>query len=199
MNRRVLMLVGLVVVALVAATGAMAQTSPPAAAAQGAQATAPRAAKIQDFPGVMNFAPVDDGFACGGAMKPEAAAELQKRGYKAVVNFRQIDEEGANVAQEKEAVEKAGLKFIHAPFRLKDADIQPAVEVFLAAVKDPANRPMLFHCTAGIRASGMWFFKRVLVDGWTIEKALPEAESIGLTSASARQWALDYVKKAQGK
>jgi hypothetical protein len=45
----------------------------------------------------------------------------------------------------------------------------------------------------------MWFFKRVLVDGWTIEKALPEAESIGLTSAAAKQWAVAYVKKAQSK
>ncbi|MCX6537773.1 MAG: sulfur transferase domain-containing protein [Acidobacteria bacterium] len=162
-------------------------------------AAAQKAAKVQDFPGVTNFAPVDDTFACGGAMKPEAADELKKRGYKAVVNFRPIDEEGANVAQEKDAVEKAGLKFIHVPFRRTDANIQPAVEAFLAAVKDPANRPMLFHCSGGVRASAMWFFKRVLADGWTIEKALPEAESIGLTSAAVKQWAVDYVKAALAK
>ena len=166
----------------------------PAATATAAPGAAVKATKIQDFPGVTNFAPVDDTFACGGAMKPEAAEELKKRGYKAVVNFRPTDEAGANVAEEKEAVEKAGLIFIHAPFRRTDANIQPAVDTFLAAAKDPANRPMLFHCAAGTRASAMWFFKRVLLDGWTIEKALPEAESIGLTSPAVQQWAVDYVK-----
>jgi len=176
-----------------------APSATPSGAAPAPAAAAPKAAKVQDFPGVVNFAPVDDTFACGGAMKPEAADELKKRGYKAVVNFRPVDEEGANVAQEKEAVEKAGMTFIHAPFRRTDANFQPAIDTFLAAVKDPANRPMLFHCAAGVRASAMWFFKRVLVDGWTIEKALPEAESIGLTSAAYRQWAVDYVKKAQAK
>jgi uncharacterized protein (TIGR01244 family) len=171
-----------------------APSATPSGTAPAPAAAAPKAAKVQDFPGVVNFAPVDDTFACGGAMRPEAADELKKRGYKAVVNFRPVDEEGANVAQEKEAVEKAGMKFIHAPFRRTDANFQPAIDTFLAAVKDPSNRPMLFHCAAGVRASAMWFFKRVLVDGWTIEKALPEAESIGLTSAAYRQWAVDYLK-----
>jgi len=187
MNSRVRAVVGIAVLAFVVAAGAAAQTAPPAAAAQ-------KATKIQDFPGVMNFAPVDDTFACGGAITLDAVAELKKRGYKSVVNFRPTDEDGANVAQEKEAVEKAGLKFVHAPFRRTDANFQPAVDTFLAAAKDPANRPMLFHCAAGTRASAMWFFKRVLVDGWTVEKALPEAESIGLTSPAVQKWAVDYVK-----
>jgi len=194
MNMRVRTFVGSMVVVLVFAAAALAQIGPAAGAPPAAQAAATKATKIQDFPGVMNFAPVDDTFACGGAMKPEAVDELKKRGYKSVVNFRPTDEEGANVAEEKEAVEKAGLKFIHVPFRRTDANIQPAVEAFLEAVKDPANRPMLFHCAAGTRASAMWFFKRVLADGWTIEKALPEAESIGLLSATVKQWAIDYVK-----
>jgi uncharacterized protein (TIGR01244 family) len=194
MKNSVRTLVGLVVVVLVFAAPALARTGTPAGSPPSVSGAAQQAAKVQDFPGVINFAPVDDTFACGGAMKPEAAAELKKRGYRAVVNFRPVDEEGANVAQEKEAVEKAGMKFIHAPFRRTDTNIQPAVDTFLAAVKDPANRPMLFHCAAGARASAMWFFKRVLVDGWTIDKALPEAESIGLTSPALKTWAVDYVK-----
>jgi uncharacterized protein (TIGR01244 family) len=206
MNHRLRTLIGITVVGLVFASGAAAQTAPPTGAPPVAQTATAKATKIQEFPGVANFAPVDDTFACGGAMKPEAAAELKARGYKSVVNFRPTDEAGANVEEEKAAVEQAGLKFIHAPFRRTDADFKPAVDIFLAAVdiflaavKDPANRPMLFHCAAGTRAAAMWLFKRVLVDGWTIEKALPEAESIGLTSAAAKQWATDYVKKLQGK
>ncbi|MEI6668159.1 MAG: prolyl oligopeptidase family serine peptidase [Acidobacteriota bacterium] len=157
-------------------------------------AAAPKAARVQEFPGVVNFAPVDDSFACGGAMKPAAVEELKKRGYKSVVNFRPTDEDGANVAEEKAAVEKEGLAFIHVPFRRTDENIEPAVDAFLAAVKNPVFRPMLFHCATGIRASAMWFFKRVLVEGWPADKAMAEAEALGLTSAPARQWALGYVK-----
>jgi len=196
MNHRSRALIGTSVVALLVAAGAAAQVIPQAPAAAPA---VQKAAKIQDFPGVVNFAPVDDTFACGGAVTPEAVAELKKRGYKSVVNFRPTDEAGANVEQEKEAVEKAGLKFIHAPFRRTDADFKPAVDTFLAAVKDPANRPMLFHCAAGTRAAAMWLFKRVLVDGWTVEKAMPEAESIGLTSPAAQKWAAEYLQKLQSK
>lgn len=196
MNSRLRALSGMVGLVFVFAAATAAQSTPQAATAAPA---VQKAAKIQDFPGVTNFAPVDDTFACGGAVTPEAVAELKKRGYRSVVNFRPTDEAGANVAQEKEAVEKAGLKFIHAPFRRTDADFKPAVDTFLTAVKDPANRPMLFHCAAGTRAAAMWFFKRVLVDGWTVEKALPEAESIGLTAPAAQQWAVDYLKKLQSK
>jgi len=159
-----------------------------------------KAAKVQDFPGITNFAPVDDMFACGGALKPEAVAELKKRGFKAVVNFRPAGEQGANVEEEKSAVTGAGLTYIHAPFTRTDEPpvIEKALDIFLAAAKDPANRPMFFHCASGGRASVMWLFKRVLSDGWTTEKALPEAESVGLIQESLKKWALDYLK-ARGK
>jgi hypothetical protein len=44
----------------------------------------------------------------------------------------------------------------------------------------------------------MWLIKRVIVDGWDVGKATAEAETIGLTSAALRQFALDYVA-ARGK
>jgi len=147
-----------------------------------------------ETPGVTNYARVDDGFACAGAVKPEAVAELKKQGYASIVNFRTATEDGANVEAEKAAAAAAGLKYLHIPFTRTDANIQPAIDAFLAAAKDPANRPMLFHCASGNRASAMWAFKRVYVDGWTTEKALAEAETIGLTQAAMKTWAADYLK-----
>jgi uncharacterized protein (TIGR01244 family) len=158
----------------------------------------PKAARVEPFPGVTNFAPIDDAFACGGATKPEAAAELKKRGYASVVNFRAADEEGANVEAEKSAVEQAGLKYIHIPFKRTDPNPQPAVDAFLAAAKDPSLRPMFFHCLAGPRAAAMWAIKRVMVDGWPRDKALSEAESVGLTLEALKKWAADYLT-AHGK
>jgi len=172
-------------------------------AAQQAPAAAPpappaKAAKVQDFPGITSFAPVNDTYACGGMMTPESAVELKKRGYKSVVNFRPAAEAGANVEEERAAVTAAGMAYVHAPFTRTDVNFDAAIDTFIAAAKDPANRPMFFHCHSGTRAAAMWMFKLVLADGWTIEKALPEAEAIGLVQESAKKWAVDYLK-AKGK
>ena len=118
----------------------------------------------------------------------------EEAGYASVVNFRPATEAGANVEQEKAAVEAAGLKYIHIPFTRTDPDVQPAIDAFLAAAKDAANRPMLFHCASGNRAAAMWAFKRVYVDGWPADKALSEAEAVGLTQAPMKTWAADYLK-----
>jgi hypothetical protein len=58
---------------------------------------------------------------------------------------------------------------------------------------------MLFHCASANRASGFWAIKRVVVDGWTKEKALAEAETIGLTHESMKQWAVEYLAKIGSK
>ena len=157
------------------------------------------AAKVEPFAGITNFAPIDDTFACAGAVKAEAAAELKRRGYASVVNFRKASEEGAAIEQEKAAVEAAGLKYVAIPWARTDADVKPAVDAFLAVAKDPANRPMLFHCASANRASAFWAIKRVVVDGWPKEKALAEAETIGLTQEPMRKWVEEYLTKISSK
>jgi len=138
------------------------------------------AAKVEPFAGIVNFAPVDDTFACAGAVKAEAAAELKRRGYASVLNLRSADEPGAEVEKEGDAVRAAGMKYIHIPTTRATTITKPVIDQFLAAVKDPANRPMVFHCGAGNRAAALWAVKRVVADGWAIERAVTEAEALGM-------------------
>ena len=49
------------------------------------------------------------------------------------------------------------------------------------------------HCAAGGRAASLWFIKRVKVDKWDQERALEEANALGLNDR-LRTWALDYLK-----
>jgi protein tyrosine phosphatase (PTP) superfamily phosphohydrolase (DUF442 family) len=58
---------------------------------------------------------------------------------------------------------------------------------------------MFVHCASGNRAAAVWLVRRVLVDGWAVEKASEEAEALGLTSAPLKQFALDYVATNRGK
>jgi hypothetical protein len=39
----------------------------------------------------------------------------------------------------------------------------------------------------------MWLIKRVRVDGWSVEDATVEAEAIGLSSETLKEFAIDYV------
>jgi hypothetical protein len=41
----------------------------------------------------------------------------------------------------------------------------------------------------------MWLMKRVLVDGWEVQRALEEATALGLTNPALRQFMLDEIKK----
>jgi hypothetical protein len=39
----------------------------------------------------------------------------------------------------------------------------------------------------------VWLAKRVLQDGWTVEKATEEAKAIGLRGEPLEKFALDYI------
>ena len=140
--------------------------------------------------GVRNYTRVDATVACAGATPPEAMVELRDRGFTTVINFRTGGERGATVDAGREAAEAAGLKYIHIPFQEPTAEV---AESFLDAVDDPANRPVFIHCGSANRVGSMWLIKRVKQDGYSVDDALTEAEAIGLTSASLREFALEYV------
>jgi uncharacterized protein (TIGR01244 family) len=161
-------------------------------------ATATAQVTTENVAGITNFRQVKSTVACAGATTPESMRAVKDMGFVAVVNLRQASENGANVEAETAAAEAAGLKYLHVP--MNGAAPDPAVvDRFLAAAREPANNPMFVHCASGNRAAAVWLIRRVLVDGWTVDKASEEAQALGLTSAPLKQFALDYVKSHQGK
>jgi uncharacterized protein (TIGR01244 family) len=165
-----------------------------AALAVVASATAPNAAQQtkETLPGATNYTRVETTVACGGATTTEAYAELKQRGFAAVINLRLPDEQGAEIDASRRAAETAGLRYVHIPFSGSSPD-PAAVDAFLAAVKNPKYSPVYIHCATANRVGAMWLVKRVLVDGWTVDKATAEAEAIGLRNPKLKQFALDYI------
>ena len=141
--------------------------------------------------GVSTFAQLDTTIACGGATRPEAIPELGKMGFKSVINLRLAGEEGAQVEQEGEAVRAAGMRYVHLPFNVQTPDPK-LVDDFIAAVTHPANQPAYVHCAAGGRAAAMWMIKRVVADHWDEQRALTEANALGLNDR-LRPFALNYI------
>ncbi len=147
--------------------------------------------------GITNFSRVDAVVACGGATETTALVGLKQDGFASVINLRVASEPGANVDASRAEAERAGLKYHHLPFSPSAPDAK-VVEQFLATVADKSNQPVFIHCGSANRVGAVWLVKRVLQDGWPLEKATTEAKAIGLTSPQLEKFALDYVA-AQNK
>jgi uncharacterized protein (TIGR01244 family) len=148
--------------------------------------------KKQEMPGIRNYSRVDATVGCGGAVDPSAMTALRKEGFVSVINLRLATEEGANVEAGRAAAQAAGLKYIHLPFNAAMPDPK-VVDSFLAAVADRSNQPVFIHCGSANRVGGVWMIKRALQDKWPLEKALTEAQAIGLNNPALTTFATDYI------
>src|SRR5256885_9112561 len=108
----------------------------------------------EEVPGITNFARVETTVACGGAIKPEAVAELKQRGFKAIFDLQLANERTANIEGEAAAAKAAGINFVHVPFTPTAPDTAP-VETFLAEIRKAGNEPAFIHCGGGNRAPGV--------------------------------------------
>jgi uncharacterized protein (TIGR01244 family) len=145
----------------------------------------------KDIPGISTFAQVETTIACGGSTKPEAIREIANMGFKSVINLRLASEQGAQVEEEGTAVKAAGMNYVHLPFDAQNPDAH-LIDNFIAAVTAPGNQPAYVHCAAGGRAASLWMVKRVLADGWDEQRALTEANALGLNDRF-RPFALNYI------
>jgi uncharacterized protein (TIGR01244 family) len=143
--------------------------------------------------GIRNLAKLETTVACAGATDAAAMPEIKRMGFVSVINLREAGEEGANVEAGAAAAKAAGLKYFHVPFN-GQAPTASAADQFIAAVTAPGAEPAFIHCAGGNRAATMWLIKRLVVDRWPEEKAIAEAVSLGQTSATQRQFALDYAR-----
>jgi uncharacterized protein (TIGR01244 family) len=152
--------------------------------------------KKQEIAGIRNFSRVDATVGCGGATDPAAMATLKKEGFVSVINLRLANEEGANVDAGRAAAQAAGLKYIHLPFNAAMPDPK-VVDTFLATVADKTNQPVYIHCGSANRVGGVWMIKRALQDKWPLDRALTEAQAIGLNNPALQTFATDYIKSHQ--
>ncbi len=148
----------------------------------------------QERAGIVNFTKVDAVVACGGATETTALEGLSKDGFKSVINLRLASENNANIELNAARAKELGLKYVHIPFNGQQPDPK-VVDQFLAAIADKSNQPAYVHCGSASRVGAVWLVKRVLQDGWTVEKATEEARFIGLRSEPLEKFALDYIAK----
>ena len=127
--------------------------------------------------GINNFWRVDNIVSTGGTItsREMAIPVLKQRGIKTVINLAG----GAEAEAEQKAVTAAGMKYLLYPIDPMAFDKAP-VEEIIKALNDRANAPIFIHSGAGHRAAAALMIKRVMTDGWDIEKAGIEAASAGM-------------------
>ncbi|HZS05275.1 MAG TPA: protein tyrosine phosphatase family protein [Blastocatellia bacterium] len=155
------------------------------------------AAGQEDVPPIRNFLRVNEQFCTGGQPRLEHLAKLKSEGVKAIINLRPPGEHRA--AEEEEKARELGLRYFNIPVVFSDPK-EEQVDEFLKITDDPANRPAFIHCAAAIRVGAFWMIRRVLRDGWDVEKAEEEARKIGLReNPFLNVFARKYIEKHQKK
>ena len=151
-----------------------------------------RPALTLPMPGIETFHPVTTTVALGSNAAPEAMPALKRASFDVVIVIREDGEEGYNRQEAERAATGAGLRFIAIPFTRLRPD-PAAARKFLEVIGAPENSYAFIYCHTGPRVATMWLIKRVRQDGWTFDRALAEAESLGLSRPELVQFAKDFL------
>jgi protein tyrosine phosphatase (PTP) superfamily phosphohydrolase (DUF442 family) len=138
------------------------------------------------------FLRVSDRVCTGGQPTVAQLASLKREGVRTILALRDPAEYDAEA--EAVAARELELAYVNIPVRTADPKDEEVV-AFLQITSDPAIFPAFIHCGSGNRVGAFWMIRRVLVDGWTVEKAEEEARRIGLRSPNLVEFARHYIQE----
>ncbi|MGE0361890.1 MAG: hypothetical protein AB7H93_05345 [Vicinamibacterales bacterium] len=151
----------------------------------------------QDFPGVVNFTRATPTVACGGTTSIAALEALRGEGVRTVVNLRLASEPGADLDGHLAEARRLALTHEHVPLDGGRPEPQ-AFDRALEILGDAGRLPIYVHCVSANRVGAVWLAKRVLQDGFALDRALGEARTIGLRNAALEAFALNYIAARGG-
>ncbi len=141
-----------------------------------------------DGTSVPNLYRIEDGLYRAAQPTAKGFQELAALGVKCVLNLSGPVDDAY--------VEKGSLKLYHVPMSalgLRDDRVLQALKI----MADPQNRPLLIHCQQGAdRTGAMAALYRVVVQGWTAEKAVEEMTRGGYHHSALWKDLETYVLKA---
>ena len=119
-----------------------------------------------------NFAKVNDGYYRGAQPQGRDYTDLAALGVKTIINLTS-DEEAS--FDEREAVEKLGMRYIHIPMNTRRPPTAAELTTFLTVVNDAVSQPVYVHCVGGRHRTGvMTAVYRMTRDGLSGAQAFKE-------------------------
>lgn len=109
----------------------------------------------------------------------EEIQQLEKDGFKTVVNFRAEDEQDQPLSPQDEGdkVEAAGMSYFHLPVSMKSMS-PDLVDRFREKFSE-LPKPIFAHCQKGKRAGAMVMMHVACEAGMTGEQAIEKAKEMG--------------------
>ncbi len=153
-----------------------------------------KTAAMSELTGIPNFLKLTDQVWTGGQPWTEHWPKLKEAGVKVVINLRQPSEyEGVN---EEKQVKELGISYFNIPVAGNAPDELDADDFLKLTDEQLKNGPVFIHCAVGTRVGAFWMIRRVMRDGWEFDKALEEANRIGLRShPGLTEFAKEYIAK----
>ena len=122
--------------------------------------------------GIDNFARVNDNYFRGAQPVGSDYAELAALGVKTIINLTSAED---GQFDEREAVEKNGMRYVHIPMSTRRAPTDQELAIFLTAVNEAGSQPVYVHCVGGRHRTGvMTAVYRMTRDGLSGEQAFRE-------------------------
>ena len=124
-----------------------------------------------------NAKKVSDELSATGQITPEQLKQAEAAGFKSVLNLRSPAESGYS-NDEQQQVEAAGLKYANVSVSATEAN-QVSIQ---SAIQEIENlpKPVLVHCAAGARATGIALIAAAIKAGSTYEQIVEKAQQLGL-------------------
>lgn len=103
---------------------------------------------------------------------------VEREGIRTIAIVRAGDSD--RVLAEKEFAAEHGLRIVHIPIESRARLTDDWIDTFFATVDDPANRPVLVHCSAGRHRTGLLCaLYRMRRQNWSAADARREMLSFG--------------------
>jgi protein tyrosine phosphatase (PTP) superfamily phosphohydrolase (DUF442 family) len=156
-----------------------------------------KTAAMSELTGIPHFLKLSDQVWTGGQPWLEHLPKLKEAGVKVIINLRPHNE--WNGEREATKVKELGMSYFNIPVIFNEPDELDADDFLKLTDEQLKNGPVFIHCAMGPRVGAFWMIRRVLRDGWEYDKALEEANRIGLRQAPLIEFAKQYIEKKKKK
>ncbi|MBD2297435.1 protein tyrosine phosphatase family protein [Nostoc sp. FACHB-87] len=145
---------------------------------------------------------INDSLTTTGQISVKQLEQAIQEGYKSVLNLRSPDELGF-FRDEQKLAEKLGLYYVNVPVKLEALNEELITQTLKTLEQLP--KPVLIHCAAGMRSTGIALLSIAIKEGLNAEQTLAKAKSLGFgfledfngfsVSPRLKQLFVNYVNK----
>ncbi|BAZ37061.1 glutathione S-transferase-like protein [Calothrix sp. NIES-4101] len=147
---------------------------------------------IERYARFTNTKKISNNLSAAGQVTPEELQQAAAKGFRSVLNLRSPNEPGF-LEDEQQKAQTAGLEYANVPLIPADGN-QNLTEEAIQQIKN-LPKPILIHCAAGGRASGIALIATAIEENLTYEQIVHKAAelNISLEQSHLKQFLIEKV------